>query len=146
MRYSRWWFVSFAVLVAGGCATPREDAELSALERHIAYAGAPIDRFSYPQRIRGWSPIDREHLLIHTGLGQSYLLAVAPGCVGLRTSHTVALSSRAGQRSITSGIDEVRLEQDRCRIIEIRPLDYERMRADGRAERDELRQATLDHE
>jgi hypothetical protein len=145
MRYFRWWLIPVAVLVAG-CATPRDVAELSALERHMAYAGAPIDRFSYPQRIRGWSPIDREHLLIHTGPGRSYLLAVAPGCVGLRTTHSIGITSQMGRRVVTSGIDEVRLEQDRCRIIEIRPLDYERMRADGRSEQDDLRQARLDEE
>jgi hypothetical protein len=145
MRASVWWIIPVAVLVAA-CAAPRDEGEPSPLERHMAYAGPPIDRFNYPQRLRGWSPIDREHLLVHTGPGRSYLLAVAPGCIGLHTAHSIGIVSRVGQRAVTSGLDEVRVGQDRCRIVEIRPFDYERMRADGRSGRDELREATLDEE
>ena len=98
----------------------------------MAYAGEPTDRFSYPQRLRGWHPIDREHLYVRTGPTSAYLLTVAGGCIGLNTTHSLGLTNSTGRGVVTSGLDEVRLQQDRCRIMEIRPLDLARMQEDER--------------
>jgi hypothetical protein len=143
MKYSAWWILSVAALVTACAGVPRDDGDVSALERHMAYAGDPVDRFYFPQRIRGWSPVDREHLLVRTELNKAYLLAVEPGCIGLLNTQSIGLTSQFGRTDVTSGFDEIRLEHDRCRIVEIRPLDYERMRAEQRIDADEIRQATL---
>ena len=134
MKYSAWWVLPIALSVSACAGIPREDGGVSALERYMAYAGDPIDRFSYPQRLRGWHPIDREHLLIRTAPDTTYLLTVEGGCIGLMNTHSIGITTQAGRAIVSSGLDEIRLEQDRCRIVEIRPLDAARMRAEERVE------------
>jgi hypothetical protein len=116
-----------AALLAA-CAAVKRDEGPTQLEHYLAFAGEPIDRFNYPQRLRSWRPIGRDHLLVVTGTDRGYLLAVTPGCVGLQTSRTIAITTRATTMYVSSGVDEVRVERDRCRIIEIRPVDMARMR------------------
>lgn len=144
MKYSVWWILPLAALVTACAGVPRDEGELSPLDRHMAYAGDPIDRFSFPDRIRGWSPVDREHLVVRTELDKAYLLAVEPGCVGLQHTHRIGLATTVGRTDITSGLDSVRLDEDQCRIVEIRPLDYARMREEQSAEQPASRQATLE--
>jgi hypothetical protein len=133
MKHAAWWVLPIAAL-AGACAgVPRDDSKVSTLEHYLAYAGDPVDRFSYPQRLRGWHPVDREHLYVRTGPGSAYLLTLTGGCVGLQTTLGIGLTSHAGRGIVTSGLDEVIIERDRCRIVAIRPLDYDRMQADKQA-------------
>jgi hypothetical protein len=134
MKHSAWWILSLAALVTACAGVPRDDAAVSPLERYMAYAGEPVDRFTYPQRLRSWRPVDRQHLMVQSGVGRFYLLAVEPGCIGLQQSHRLAFTSNVARSTVSSGFDEIRLERDRCRITEIRPLDYDRMREDERAE------------
>lgn len=143
MKYSAWWILSVAALGTACAGVPRDDGDVSSLDRHLAYAGEPVDRVYVPQRIRGWSPVDREHLVVRTETDKAYLLAVEPGCIGLQNTRSIGLTSQFGRTDITSGFDEIRLEDDRCRIVEIRPLDYARMREEQRNDAGEIRQATL---
>ena len=92
-----------------------------------------MDRFTFPQRIRGWQAVDREHLLVRVGPREAYLLGTGVPCVGLQTSRRIGLTSKVGRITVTSGRDEILLEPDRCRITEIRPLDLDRLRADEQA-------------
>jgi len=130
MKHFAWWILTIAALLTACAGIPRDDGELSPLDRYMAYAGDPVDRFNFPQRIRSWSPVDREHLLIRVGPRETYLLAVGGGCIGLQTTRSIGISSRVGSTTVTSGLDEIQLDHDRCRITEIRPVDADRMRAD----------------
>jgi hypothetical protein len=120
---------SAAILIVACAGVQREDGAQSPLERYMAAAGAPIDRFSYAQRLRGWHPVDREHLFVRTGTNEAYLLTVAAGCDGLKTTHRIGITSRAGRAIATSGLDAIQLERDECRITEIRPLDLAALEA-----------------
>lgn len=134
MNPSKLWILLLALGLTACAGVPREEGGGSALDRYMEYAGDPVDRFSYPQRLRGWHPIDREHLYIRTGPTTTYMLTVTGGCIGLMTTHRIGITTNAGRAVVTSGLDDVQLEQDRCRIVEIRPLDIDRMRADERSE------------
>lgn len=132
--YARaWWIVTAAVLVTACAGIPRDDGEVSSLDRHLAYADDPVDNFTYHARIHGWSLVDRHHLVVWAAGNRAYLLSVDRTCMGLSYANRIELSSRVGFRTVTSRLDDVQLDRERCRIMEIRPLDEERMRADARA-------------
>lgn len=137
MKLSAWWVLPVVATLAACAGVKRDAAEAEApLEHYRAHAGEPVDRFSYPLRLRGWHAVDREHLLVRTGTNTAYLLQVAGGCVGLRTAHRIGMTTRSSRNVVSSGVDEITLEHDRCRIIEIRPLDYQGFRAGQRVARE----------
>ena len=133
MKHSAWWILPIAALASACAGIPKDDGEVSALDRYLAHAGEPVDRFTFPQRIRGWQAVDREHLLVRVGPREAYLLRTGGPCVGLQNSRRIGLTSQLGRTTVTSGRDEIVLEHDRCRITEIRPLDLDRLRADEQA-------------
>jgi hypothetical protein len=133
MKYLACWILPIAALASACAGIPKDDGEAPALARYLAYAGEPVDRFTFPQRIRGWQAVDREHLLVRVGPREAYLLGTGVPCVGLQTSRRIGLTSKVGRTTVTSGRDEIVLEHDRCRITEIRPLDLDRLRADEQA-------------
>jgi hypothetical protein len=136
MKLSAWWVLPVIATLAACAGVKRDVAEAEApLDRYQAHAGEPVDRFTYPSRLRGWHAVDREHLVVHTG-DTSYLLQVAGGCVGLQTAHRIGMTTRNARNVVSSGLDEITLEHDRCRIIEIRPLDYPGLRAEQRLARE----------
>lgn len=133
MNARAWWFVALAFLVTGCAGIPRDEGEASPLDRHLAYAGDPVHSFRYGTRIQGWQLVDRHHLVVWATQGSAYLLSIDRSCMGLGYAHRIELSSRVGFRTVTSGLDDVQFDRERCRIMEIRPLDEARMRAEARA-------------
>jgi hypothetical protein len=138
MKLSAWWVLPVIATLAACAGVKRDAAEAEAppLDLYQAHAGAPVDRFHYPLRLRGWHAVDREHLVVRTDTNTAYLLQVAGGCVGLRTAHRIGMTTRSARNVVSSGLDEITLEHDRCRIIEIRPLDYQGFRAERRVARE----------
>lgn len=132
MKCTACWILPIALSITACAGVPREDGGMSELDRYMAYTGEPVDRISQPQRLRGWHPIDREHLYVRTDPTSAYLLTVAGGCIGLKTTRSFGITTTTGRGVVTSALDEVRLDQDRCRIMEIRPLDLARMQEDER--------------
>lgn len=122
---------AIVVLTACSSGSPRMN-EQEARERYMDYAGAPVSSFSYLGRFDGWRPLGRDKLIVWTGLNDAYLLTVESSCQGLDFASRIGLTSSTG--SVNSGFDFVRLRdgfrRERCRIVEIRPLDYKRMRAE----------------
>jgi len=53
-------------------------------DRYNAYAGEPIDHFTWLGRYDGWEPIGRYELVVFTGVNDAYLLKVMPPCENLQ--------------------------------------------------------------
>jgi hypothetical protein len=100
------------------------------LDRYLAYAGAPIDRFTYLGRFDSWRALSQSELVIWTSLNVAYLLTVAQPCIGLQFTSRIGISSTTG--SVERGLDSVLVDRQRCQITEIRPVDYRRMSAERR--------------
>ena len=83
-------------------------------------ASEPVKSFHFWQMHR-WEPLGREHLAVWTRLDTAYLIEVQAPCSGLDFTQTVGLSST--QNRVFSKFDDVRFENQRCRIAEIRPVD-----------------------
>jgi hypothetical protein len=121
-----WLFASIGLLAA--CAS---NSQRNTSGDYARYAGPPIDSFTYMGGISGWNLVDRDHLVVWTGVNDAYLLTVDQPCGDLAFTQRIGLSSTT--HSVTRGFDSVILQRDRCRISEIRRVDYAQMKADQRA-------------
>jgi len=110
----------------------RQDEQRS---RYLAYAGAPIDQFTWLGRYDSWTPIGTNELVVWTTPFQAYLLRVAPPCDNLEFVNHIGLTSTSN--TVSAKFDFVKVGRTwRCPIQEIRPIDYSRMRADLRKEKE----------
>jgi hypothetical protein len=124
--------VSGTVLLGACSGTPAREDTHASLDRYYRYAGEPIERFSYLGPLNGWDVLDGEHLVVYTSVNDGYLLTVELPCRDLQFKQAIALSSTGS--SVTRGADFVTVGPDRCRISEIRKVDYGQLKRDLRAE------------
>ncbi|HYB32346.1 MAG TPA: DUF6491 family protein [Steroidobacteraceae bacterium] len=123
-----------------GAAAPAPTALQAALEQYSAYAGPPIDRFTWLGRFYSWEQLGRDRLVVFTTPTEAYLLKVWPSCDLRFVISTVGVSSTGG--TVNARLDAVIIDSAPtghmvCPIDEIRPVDYRRMLADRRAQRNQ---------
>ena len=136
-----WLLPAFALLIA--CSgIPLKERMAAERERYEAYAGNPIDHFTYLGRFDGWEPIGRHELVVWTGINDAYLIKVAPPCEDLQFANRIGLTSTGGT-VYSRFLDSVKVRGWNCPIQEIRPVDYKRLRQDLRRE---LQQAKIAQE
>ena len=136
-----WLLPAFALLIA--CSgIPLKERMAAERERYEAYAGNPIDHFTYLGRFDGWEPIGRHELVVWTGINDAYLIKVAPPCEDLQFATRIGLTSTGGT-VYSRFLDSVKVRGWNCPIQEIRPVDYKRLRQDLRRE---LQQAKIARE
>jgi hypothetical protein len=130
-----------AVMVLAGCTSgiPKHEDEAQVRERFAAYAGAPIDRMVWLGRYYSWEPIGENQLVVFTSPSEAYLLKVSGPCNDLKFVNSIGLTSTGS--AVYSRLDSVKVRDWRCPIAEIRKVDYARMRADMRAEREKAKPA-----
>jgi len=130
---------ALALLVACASGIPLHESDQQVRDRYSAYAGEPIDHFTWLGRYDGWEPIGRYELVVFTGVSDAYLLKVTPPCENLQFANRIGISSTTG--TVYSRLDSVTAGHWRCPIAEIRKIDYRRMRADMRLKAHEARPA-----
>jgi hypothetical protein len=128
--------VSLLVACAGGI--PRHDSQLQTRERYAAYAGEPIDRFTWLGRYYSWESLGNNQLVLHTTPNDAYLLTVSPPCNDLNFVQAIGLTSTGN--TVSARLDSVRVKGWNCPIAQIRQVDSARMRADMRAETERAKQ------
>jgi hypothetical protein len=117
-----------ALLLLGACMSggPTRAEKLAAYQAH---AGAPVRQIRYHSPV-GWEEVDDEHILLTMRPRENYLMRLSGPCLDFEAgSPVLVVSSTAGY--IASGFDRVTVGASRlsCRIVEIRPLDMQSMRA-----------------
>jgi hypothetical protein len=137
MRYpqARRAAIGVALTVLAGCSTGipvRQDPE-QVRSRYEAYAGASIDHFTWLGRYDGWEALSADELVLFASVNNAYLLKVSPPCNDLRGAERVGFTSTGG--SVYARLDSLTTRSWRCRILQIRKLDYRRMKADMRRNR-----------
>ena len=113
---------------------PRRESDQQMLARYSAYAGDPVSEFRTFTSYNSWTRIENHHVVIQTNVNEAYLLTVFEPCINLPFATRLAVTSRF-PNTVSSGFDSIRVGRDRCRISEIRPINYRQMRADLAAER-----------
>jgi len=127
------WLLLSALAVVTACSGMRHrESDKVTLQRYNDYAGAPVESFSYLGRFDSWRALGRDKLVVWTGMNSAYLLTVQTPCPDLQFAQHIGLTSTAG--SVSSGFDSVQVgRHERCRITEIRPVNYKDLRAAERA-------------
>ncbi len=115
-------------LLLAGCSASNTRAERDAqrLDDLRSVAGEPVRDFRYT-RLQGWNTFGDTSVLVETSQRQGWLLSVDESCIDLPFAHAIGLSSGPG--NIVSTFDYVTVGRDRCRILEIRPVDLRALRA-----------------
>jgi hypothetical protein len=126
--------LSALALLAACAGTPQREDGQTARDAYLAYAGDSVSRISYYGRINGWRPLSRDELVIWTTANDAYLVTVVPACIELQSATQIGVTSRTGRNWVSSGRDDVLVGRDSCRIMDIRTIDYRRMRAEERAD------------
>jgi hypothetical protein len=124
--------IALAVLVAACSGIPQRK-EQQTQERYLQYAGAPIDHFTYLAHYDSWRALARTQLVVWTNMNDAYLLTVREPCINLPFTQRIGLSNTAG--TVNTGLDFVLVDHDRCQITQIRPVDYRKMLADLRKDK-----------
>jgi hypothetical protein len=107
---------------------------LPARARYLAYAGAPVDHFTWLGRFDGWEALSDDELVLFVNPARAYYIRVWSPCGsrgGLRWVYHVGLTKTGG--SVYARFDSVLADHWRCPISELRPVDWGRMKADARA-------------
>jgi hypothetical protein len=131
--------LSLVLVLCGACAggIPLHPSQQQVRDRYTAYAGPPIPSFTWLGRYDGWEPLGKSELVIFTTPNDAYLLKIWPPCDMRFVINNIGLSSTG--RTVTAHLDSVITNSPstgrwRCPIDEIRKVDYQRMRADLRAQ------------
>lgn len=133
------WILGLAALLAACSGMPLKEREQAERARIESYAGEPLRHFTWFGRFDGWKAVSRDEALIWTTPAKAYLVKVESPCEDLRFATRVGLTSTLD--AVYSHFDHVTVRGRQCRIELIRPVDYGRLRADLRRER-EIRQAS----
>jgi hypothetical protein len=123
-----------ALLTACASGIPqRTEGTFSEVDRYLQYDQGSVGSINYFGRFDGWRPLERERLLVWDGLDNAYLISVAPPCRDLEFTNMIGFTTRV-RGTISSGIDAVQTSSERCRITEIRRIDYRKMKQDEKKE------------
>ena len=134
------WLLSATALLTACSGIPLKQRQDEQRARYEAYAGPPIEKFTWLGRYDSWQSIGTNQLVVWTTPFQAYLIKVAPPCENLQFANRIGLTSTAN--TVSARFDFVKVgHQWRCPIQEIRPVDYQRMRQDMRKQAEEAKPA-----
>jgi hypothetical protein len=122
--------VAMALLAPACSGIPQRVSDEEQQQQYLQYAGAPIDQFTYLSHYDSWRSLSRTQLVVWTTTNEAYLLTVREPCINLQFTQRIGLTSTAG--TVSSRLDSVLVDHERCQITQIRPVDYKKMRADLR--------------
>ncbi len=124
------WLLVAAALLAACSGIPLKERDAAERARFEAYAGKPIDHFTWLTHYEGWEPISNDQLVVWTDINRAYLITVFHPCTDLMFARRIGLTSTAN--SVYAHFDFVHAEGWRCMIKTIQPVDYLRMQRDLR--------------
>jgi len=123
-------FLLLATALVAGCAggSPARRSEI-ALDKYGPYLGDPV-RSITAFRIDSWESVDRDKVILWTGIHQAYLITISGSCPDLMFAHRIGVTSTGSQMST---FDKIIVRRDQCLIETIRPIDVGLMRKDREA-------------
>lgn len=110
--------------IAGACAQTRE-VQATALAAYQPYLGEPVEQFRFHE-LQSWQLVGDLKVVVFPRLNEAWLLTVDAPCTELQWTHSIGLSSSV--HVVHRRFDFVVAGKDRCRINEIRPIDYKAYR------------------
>ena len=127
------WLLAAAALLASCSGIPLKQRDAAERNRFEAYAGKPVDHFTWLTHYDGWQPISPDQLVVWTDINRAYLITVFHPCTNLMFARRIGLTSTAD--TVYTHFDFVHAEGWKCMISTIQPVDYLRMQQDLRKQR-----------
>ncbi len=125
--------VVLALLLATSASAQTREKQENALSRYLPYAGTPVDRFQFWD-LQRWELVGQYKVVVWPRLNEAYLLTVDSSCNDLEWKEAIAVTSTA--HVVSRRFDSVVVGHDKCRINEIRPIDYKKYLADRKEKRE----------
>lgn len=123
----KWIVLVLGLAVAAGVQAQTRQTQAEALARYLPYAGAPVDSFRFFD-LTSWELVAPDKVVVWPRLNEAYLLTVDQPCSELQWARAIGVTSTAG--TVSRRFDAVTVGRERCRINEIRPIDYRRYKQD----------------
>ena len=112
-----------AAVLLTGCATPRPYG--AAMDEYLSFAGPPIHEFHFWD-LYSWEAVGPNQLVLWSTPWEAYFVTVSSPCFDLEWTNRLGVTSTAGT---VSHFEFVLVgHQDRCQIIEIRPIDTKQLK------------------
>ncbi|HSY05175.1 MAG TPA: DUF6491 family protein [Steroidobacteraceae bacterium] len=120
----------------GGCAAAPHPSAPQTPSPYEAYAGPPIDQFTWLGNFYSWQALGKDKLVVFTTPNAAYLLKVWSSCDLRWVVNTIGVTATSG--TVNAHVDAIKIDSPptgrmTCPIEEIRQIDYPRMRAEQRA-------------
>jgi hypothetical protein len=130
MRFSG-LFIATLVFAAGSVQADTREHQKEELARFERYAADPVAEFTM-FNLWKWQVVDRDRLVVWSTINDAYLIRVEKSCNNLDWTHGLSLTQRMRQK-VAQKFDYVVFGDQRCKIEDIRPIDYKAMLKDGNA-------------
>jgi hypothetical protein len=119
--------VVLASLVVAGCAAGTSVSRgEQAMDKYEPYLGEPVRSFT-AFRIDSWQSVDRDRLILWTGINDAWLITVSGFCPDLMFTDRIRVTSTGSQ---VSTFDKIVVRGDTCLIDKIEPINVRQMKAD----------------
>jgi len=122
------WTLGLIALLASCSSISLNGSERVERTELEAYAGQPVDHFTWLGDYQGWKPVSADEALVWTTPTKAYLIKVSPACEDLRSASRIGLTSTL-HTVYARKQDYVKVRGERCPIAQIRPVDYGRLQA-----------------
>lgn len=129
MNTCRYTILTVLAMLMVACTGNVREREAQALDRYLEYAQPPVEQFRF-WNLRDWELVGDYQLVVWPNRREAYLLTVDQPCSELRWANAIGVSS-TGQM-VQRRLDTVNVGTQKCRIMEIRPIDYQAMQRDRR--------------
>jgi len=117
--------VLILVVLSASCTHSRALRIEQQLQRFEAAAGEPVASFHY-FGFNSWTPLGKDHLAVWTRPNEAWLIKVNGVCLDLDFAQQIGLTSSLSR--VYARFDNVLVDNARCRIESIRPVDVKALR------------------
>jgi hypothetical protein len=126
-------FALLALVTATVASAQTREVQEKRLAEYLPYAGEPVEKFQFWDLIR-YELVGEYKVIVWPRLNEAYLITVDAPCNDLEWAHSIGLTSSVHQ--VNRRFDFVVAGKDKCRINEIRPIDYKKYLADRKESKD----------
>jgi Family of unknown function (DUF6491) len=99
--------------------------QMDELARFKQYAGSPVDEFKMVDVFQTQIVGDK-NVVVWPAINAAYLITVDKPCLKLEWAKGFGVTQKMTMK-VTKAFDFITFENQRCKIIEIRPVDYKAM-------------------
>lgn len=128
-----------ALLLAGGAQADTPETQKKNLDGYTPYLQAPVGQFNF-WSLHKWQLVGPDKVVVWLTINDAYLLTVETPCDSLQWTNDIGVTSQASH-TVMRRMDWVIAGKDRCRIAQIQPIDYARMKKESDKAADEAKQA-----